>query len=288
VQLNHLPRYDAHHKVRRIEQASCIEHLGEVRAVWLISEWGMGEDGFVAAVRQLKHETNKPIYRLDLSEYKNRDQLSDSIKQTLDVGLDRFCELLANAGVSSLILDNVTVSADQQSIVERDLEELVQIVLEYCPNLNVFLRARRAPQNAALPVVEVKALDEADLRNYLLDHERCGPNLVTAQSVSELHRYTEGIPTRIDRALRELEVVSLSDILSNNSDLAVHNTALADVSPSLRFTIKELADSTDPVLQRSFSLLKALSVFPQGEQLSRIKRFNSSQACNRAFRPKID
>jgi len=235
----------------------------------------MGEDGFVASIRQFKQEATKPIYRLDLSEYKNRDQLSDSIKETLDVGLDRFCELLANAGVSSLILDNVTVSVGQQTVAERDLEELVQIILEYCPNLTVFLRAVRAPQNGLLPVVEIKALDEADLRNYLLDHERGGPNFVTTQSVSELHRYTDGIPTRIDRALRELEVVPLSDLLSNNSDLAVHNTTLADASPSLRLTIKELAGSDDPVLQRSYSLLKALSVFPQGEQLSRIKRFNS-------------
>jgi hypothetical protein len=91
-----------------------------------------------------------------------------------------------------------------------------------------------------------------------------------------LQPYTEGIPTRIDRALRELEVVPLSDLLSNNSDLAVHNTTLADASPSLRLAIRELANSDDPVLQRSYSLLKALSVFPQGEQLSRIKRFNST------------
>jgi tetratricopeptide (TPR) repeat protein len=37
--------------------------------------------------------------------------------------------------------------------------------------------------------------------------------------------------------------------------------------------VQELADSTNPTLQRAFDLLKALTLFPQGEQLTRIKRF---------------
>ncbi len=274
----HLPKYQAHSNVRKIEQASCLEHLNEIRAVWLISDWGIGEDGFISGIRQIRSETSKAIYRLDLSDYESRDQLSDSIKQNLDVGLDRFCELLANAGTVSLLLDNVNVGVGAATLPERDLEELVQIVLEYCPNATIFLRARRSPQNSLLPVVELKALDEADLRNYLLDHERGGPTVATAQAVSELHRYTEGIPARIDRALKELEVVPLADLLSNNSDFSVQSVTVTEVSPALRATILEFAQSPDPVLNRAFSLLKALSVFPQGEQLNRIRRFNSTSA----------
>jgi predicted MPP superfamily phosphohydrolase len=272
----HLPKYEAHYKVRRIEQATCIEHLGEVRAVWLSSEWGMGEDGFVASVRQARNEPSRAVYRLDLSEYKNRDQLSDSIKQALDVGLDRFCELLANAGKSILLLDNIAVASGQSELSNTDLEELIAIVLEYCPNLTVFFRSVRAPQNTLFPVVTLNALDEADLRNYLLDHERGGASLVTTQSVTEIHRYTEGIPARIDRALKELEVVPLSELLSSNSDLAVHGTSISEASPSLRLAISELSGTSDSVLRRSYSLLKALCVFPHGEQLTRIKRFNST------------
>jgi tetratricopeptide (TPR) repeat protein len=48
------------------------------------------------------------------------------------------------------------------------------------------------------------------------------------------------------------------------------------VSPALAKAIESLAVSTDTALKRSFLLLKALSLFPQGEQLSRIKRFQSA------------
>jgi hypothetical protein len=44
-------------------------------------------------------------------------------------------------------------------------------------------------------------------------------------------------------------------------------------APSLTTAIKELADSGEAKNQRTYGLLKVLSLFPKGEQLGRIKRF---------------
>jgi Calcineurin-like phosphoesterase len=39
----HLPLYVAHLNVRRVEQQLCVDGLSERHAVWLISDWGMGD-----------------------------------------------------------------------------------------------------------------------------------------------------------------------------------------------------------------------------------------------------
>lgn len=53
------------------------------------------------------------------------------------------------------------------------------------------------------------------------------------------------------------------------------------MSPALVRTIKDLSTSTNDLNTRSFALLKVLSMFPQGEQFSRVRRFFGT----RAFHP---
>jgi hypothetical protein len=93
-----------------------------------------------------------------------------------------------------LLLDNIQLGApvaEGAIAPENDLEELVKIILEYCPDLTIFLRARRAPRQLSLPIVEIKQLDQADLKAYVSDHERGGPNAATPESIAILHRHTD-------------------------------------------------------------------------------------------------
>jgi hypothetical protein len=71
-----------------------------------------------------------------------------------------------------------------------------------------------------------------------------------------------------------LEVVTLSELVNSNSDVSIVNAPLANSHPGIARAVRELAEATDSTQQRAFALLKALTVFPQGEQLMRIKRFN--------------
>src|SRR6185437_15583049 len=156
----------AHLNVRWVEQQKCLASLLEGRAVWIVAEWGMGADGFVSSILVHRGHTGRPTYRLDLGEYTSRDQFLDSIKQTIECSFERFCDVVSNAGPAYLLLDNfVTGLATVEGSLspERDLEHLVTTILEYCPELRVFMRVRRVPQHHNFPVVELKALDEADL-----------------------------------------------------------------------------------------------------------------------------
>jgi hypothetical protein len=182
--------------------------------------------------------------------------------------------VISQSGESLLLLDNFPAGAADNNLghADSDIEDLVKVILEYCPSLTILIRSRRNPASYAIPLVQLRALDEADLRIYILEHRRGGPELASSASIGVLMRHTDGIPTRIDRTLKDLEVIPLSELMSMDSDVMTISAEEA-TSPSLSKVIKELAASGDLRYQRSFFLLKVLSLFPQGEQLTRIKRF---------------
>lgn len=273
----HLPLLPAHLSVRRVEQQSCLDALSAHRCLWLVSDWGMGEDGFLSSVKHAKGHISTPTFRIDFSDFVNREQLFENLKSKLGCSLDRFAEEVANVGVSYVIFDDFPVSfadGESETSAEDDLQELVAIILEFCPQLTVIIKARRAPKRPTFPIVELTALDVADLRTYVSDHEKGGPDRANTATVSALHRHTDGIPTRVDQALKHLEVVTLSELLSSNTDLMMTTPIGGRFHPALVRSLRELGESSDANERRVFSLLKALMIFPQGERLSRIKRFN--------------
>lgn len=269
----------AHLNVRRVDQQRCLAALSDRRAVWLIADWGMGEDGFVSSIQAARNQNGRPTYRLDLSEYKDRESFFSAVKQKFQCSFERFCELISNEGPAYLLLDDIPSGVSVMEgarTVEHDVEDLVDAILEYCPELNVFLRAHRVPQQPNVDVVELKPLDEADLKTYVVDHDRGGSRYESPNAVACLYRHTEGVPAHVERSLSELEVVTLDELASSSSDFVATKTALSEAPPPLSRTIRELASATEPTLRRSFELLRVLTVFPEGEQLSRIKRFDGT------------
>jgi len=272
--LYHLPFVPAHANVRTIEQRKLAAALTTTRAAWIIADWGMGEDSFLGSAPSIK-DTVFPVYRLDLSEYGSRAQFLDTIKNTLECSFQQLCELISECEGCLLILDNFPMSGSLVGSSDdiTDFEDLVRLVLEYCPTLRIIVRSRRVPHPSSLPSVQLRPLDEGDLRTYVLDHDRGGSQLSSPTAIETLARYTDGIPTRIDRSLRDLEVTTLSELVNSNSDLTPTVIPPPDVSPALLKTLTDISRSKDVVQARSFSLLKVLSLFPQGEQLARIRRF---------------
>jgi predicted MPP superfamily phosphohydrolase len=270
------PASPAHTHVRNVEQKLTIDALHSQRVCWIAAEWGLGEDGFISTIKT-KISSASPVYKVDLSEFQNRGQFSELLKRNLGFNFERFCQLLSESGGSILLLDNVMATQSlPDAFSDEELEKLVNVVLEYCPTLKVILRSHRRPGTSAFTTVQISTLDAADLRSYVSDHPAGTTVPKTQSAIDQLHRYTEGIPSRIDQALRELQVVSLSDLVSSDVDFAVPNPASLRSLDSLVIAIRSLSESSDTATRKEFALLKALSLFPQGESLGRIERFHST------------
>lgn len=180
-------------------------------------------------------------------------------------------------GASYILLNDIPV--DQPTLpgaipVELDIEALARIITEFASSTRVLLRTQRPPRNGAqAAIVEHKPLDEADVAIYLRDSPLARGALYQPDKIAELFRLTDGVPSRLDNALRELEVTSLDDLVSSNSDLGVASVAVA-APQALVAAVAELEASQDTAEQRAHALLKALAALPQGEQLGHIARLN--------------
>lgn len=276
----HISTAEEHNNVRQIEQNLCCQSLKEKRAVWIVSEWGMAASAFLWVVQNKLGESSANIYRIDINKFSTREVFLNEIQYQIGCSFEQLCEFLSVQNPAYLIFDDIPVgerAITENYIFEHDLEDMVLTVLQYCPNLRVLLRSRRIPIKTIFPVVELKSFDEPDTRAYILAHKLGGKPLDEVDVINQLYRHTDGVPSRIDSALKDLEIISLSDLSGINTDISGSTNSGVAVPNALFRAVHEISDSSDPVLKRSFELLKTLTIFPQGERLERIRRFHGAE-----------
>lgn len=269
----HLQPAPENRDVRMIEINRCIKALNEKRCVWVAAEWGMGYDGFLWFLQCTRGDQFAVTYRLDFSKFTSLAGLLDSVKSTTGLTLERIVVGLQSAERTYLILDDVPNASTSNHLLLTKLESMVETILQHCQGLVVVVRSRVEPARANIVSVALQSLDLADTRSYLLNHRSGGTKYSSSESVMLIHRHTDGVPLAIDSALKNLEVVSLSELPALMPDIAgeINDGGVEDLA--VKRALEELAGSEDPVLAKSYKLLKALVMFPKGEPISRIKGF---------------
>ncbi|RZI59361.1 MAG: metallophosphoesterase [Rubrivivax sp.] len=274
---------EAHAAVRKGERSVFLAALKEKRQAWLVTDWGLAGDEFIYGVQLQLLGRRGPIYYLDLHKFHTQEEVVEGLSERIGCGFTRLCSGLADEGEAILVLDDVELeqvasATGDTSAIAQQIQGLVQVILDYCPELCVIVRSRSAPSDTSLQVIELTALDEPDTALYLGAHPKGGAHLTKPDAAGRLHRHTDGIPFQIDIALKEMDVVGLRDLLEIDTDVAGKQIVNRDVSPSLARTIQELAEARDDVSSRAYALLKVLAMFPQGEQYARVRRFFGTRA----------
>ena len=276
----YLPASSASTNVRRVEQRMARAGLETGRVAWIVADWGAGSDGFLKTVASEAGVPDRSCFRLDLSDFVSRVDYLAGAKSRLGFTVEQLCEALSEAGRGLLIVDEIPLT---QSIIEpglatieNEVEVIVDAITTYCPNLFVVIRSRQTPRNFSKPIITLSPLDEVDLRVYVSEHEHGGAEFTSVKAVSAIFRHTDGVPARVDSILRELELITIDQLASIDPDLN-HTEIIPDHVPlALAEAVAALEKSEEPTLKRSFDLLKALSSFPQGESIERLKRFYGS------------
>lgn len=266
---------EQHLAIRPLQQQSCMESMRQKRMAWVCADWGLGRDGFLWSVSKRMGREHQVTYRIDLGNYKIRDEFLSNFSTAVGCSFPDFCRALTSAGPCILLLDEAPTSIGDQVVPAsgHDAEKLAMMLRDFCPNTIVFLLARQAPKVHTIDVIRLDALDEADTRTYLLAHPSAGPEARSARGVSEIFRHTDGLPVRIDRALGTLRVVSLAELgPPTGTDLIGSPSATEAIPMSLVNAVSELENSSDPVSKRSWLLLKVLAILKYGESLQRLKR----------------
>lgn len=264
----------AYSEIRKIEQERGISELRGGKALWVVSDWGLGTAEYIHAL-QNKINTEVQAFELDIHECKNAEQLLAHVQQLLGCSFEQMCQYLATAGDCILILDDADISLTSTPSAERDLIEIIDAVRSFAPNVNLIFTSRLSPGLTTIRVIKLQPLNEADTGAFLKAHPLSGgAEKVTAAFVSAIYRHTDGIPARLESALKHIQLVGTEELASLNSDIAGKNAGEFEVAPGLIAAINDLETTQDPSVTRAYQLLKALAMFPAGERFNTVRRFN--------------
>ena len=156
-----------------------------------------------------------PSYRIDCEGCRSREDLFDYSREQLGMSLQEFCAALSQIPNAHLFFDNVMTDVEAHSVGPRysmQLEEITEVILDYCPEAKVVLIGRTSPKRPRFKCVELRPLDEADTVRISTHTRKEGLSLLTIE-LSSSYRRSEGIPIHVDRFLRVLKVLSLNELL---------------------------------------------------------------------------
>lgn len=273
-----LPSSEPARHVRIIEQQACLELLSTHRLAWIVADWGSGVDEFIEAMIARLEPSKMPVFQIDMGGYRGRDEMLDGIHRDFGAGFQQICEALSRRPECVLIFDDVEVarSSGEANVEFLDaLEDMANAVLQYCPNARLIFRSRRPPAQTTKHVVELSALNDLDAMLYIQNHPAGGTDVATESFVRKIVGHTDGLPTRIDVALRDIELIGVDGLHLVNPDVAGKSGNLQAPPIGLAETVAQL-ENEDPEARRAARLLSVLSLFPRGEYFESIRRFDHS------------
>lgn len=266
-----------HSSIRIVEQRLFRQALIEKSAAWLVSDWNYGSEEFLWSVFNSLDSILPLTFHFSLSGYSGRESFFTEFRVQAGCSFPEFSKSVAGQQRIILVLDDVPVhnSDPERGDAEFDIEDLVEAFLDYCPNSLIVLSASKTPNTSRFPVVALKPLEEADVKSYLTQIGGVANQYSDASSISDIFRITEGLPLEIDQLLRQLQYASLSDILEDRSKSESSASLAENGQKSLQVSISRIRNSSDPVMQRAFRLLRVLAIFPIGETVARLRNLES-------------
>lgn len=257
---------------RRVETNQVIESLRRHRFAWIVSEWDMGGDDFLAVLKQYEKSAETSLYRLDMRSFNGLEDDNSFRVLCPDGDVNKLFECLEACGPAYLLLDNVSVGqGNQDSNIIRGILTLTESIKDFSPETKIIVRSGRIFHSAHVRPVILRSLDQAECKVYVDVHpdgKNAGEDNV---SFGDIYDYTQGLPRSIDRLLKQLEYSSFSEIANGSSDQSIDDNA--DISLETKIIINTLRAESDKG-SRLYDLLLALSVFQFGETIETIKYYN--------------
>ena len=264
---------DQHIGIRVPAQQACIAAIALERMVWICTDWGLGTDGFLYSVVKSMGYQENPIYRIDLGNYIKRSEFLERFPELYGCSFSEYCKNLLQVGPAILIFDEAPSDNIYESNIVSDVESLGNMVLDFCPQVTILAITRVPPTTGKFSKISLTPLDEVETRAYVLSHKNCQSDIKNPSSISEIHKLTGGVPSKIEKVLKSLRVVNLSDLQVGG---LITNPSESEVVPrALSTAIEAIFNSLDSNLKRTGLMLKLLCILPHGETLQKIRRFDS-------------
>lgn len=267
-----------HKHVRLDEQTQFEAGLREGRSVWVVADWGIGKAEFLScAIERFRTPEGAPeVFHLRCDEATSTDDIEALFLQQFGMALQKFCFFASSHRAPFLLLDGIHPDLSGGPALMA-LGRLATAVLDYCPHLRIIYICGSRPSLDTCAIVELRPLDAPDSRTYVLNHPDASAYLHNAEIIERLHERSEGLPMHLDRMLRELKVSSLAAIVEGDIERNIPGELIEPTPRALIHAVKELEDSDDKNIKRSFRLLKVLSILQYGETLDSLHHYLTTE-----------
>lgn len=263
-----------------VDKESFKQIISADRLAWLVAPWDVDGEMFLACVEYLGI-LSKTLYRIDCHRYVNCSSFVEALQNDLGISVDSLFNALAGEQEVVLLFDNIQTEKYASGLgMFSEARNFSELLTKRCPNVRIVFKTTHDVANAGLDPVVLKVMDEVDCGRYVLSHP-LGFRVSEAELAGgEVFLTTNGSSVAIDRLLARLEYMCLSDLGGVSSDSLLKNVFVEDIPDVLKAQVDRLQELSSDY---TFELLKCLTVFPFGEDISNLKYFDK----DKAFYPRL-
>ncbi|MBX8508969.1 hypothetical protein K5D34_04580 [Pseudomonas cichorii] len=249
--------------------------LSSDKLAWLVAPWDVDGEMFLACTENLGI-VSKTLYRIDCCNYANYSSFLEALQNDLGISADILCHALTGEQEVALLFDHIQAEKYPSGLsVFSEARNFSERLSNRCPNVHIVFKTTHDMANAGLDPVVLRAMDEVDTGRYVLSHPSGFRVSEVELSGGEIYLITKGSSVVTDRLLARLEYMSLLDFGGVNSDSFLNNVFPDELPSVLKAQVDRLQKLSSDF---TFDLLKCLTVFPFGEDISNLKYFDRDKA----------
>ena len=258
--------------IRSGELESAAECLVRDKFIWVQAEWGMGKDDFINVLisKTMKCESISKVI-VDCEACINIEEVLLAVEKQTNLSLQEIAINMPDGIPSIFIFDNIS----KELIVDfkEGLNDIRQILKDINPNIFFVFFTRYSASNVNNCII-LKELDRQETSLYIENNPKFVDLNIDEDTCEVIFARTNGVPMLIDYVANQLRYVDISHVDVFEGDI---NTLSEPVPKALLAAYSSLEHAEKKEGSRALTLLNILSLLPQGEQLSKIRRIYHTQ-----------
>lgn len=263
-----------HSRVRINERLNFEATLASGRIGWLVADWQMGKDGFIASTLNSlgSNQALENVYRLDCGHIQEVEDMFEDAGSQLGVTFVEFAALVEHIEQPTLILEDVPSALIRSSSKRSEFIQKLESAVNFVPSLRIIATLRQWPEGVESPrPVILNPFDGHDLLRYLSGHPDGKELLRRRDRLEDVLSHTGGLPAGIDQLISKSNVLPLDDLLDDHTS-ASSNVSGEAIPKTLEMAVAAVFSPQSENDRRKLSLLKLMTVLKDGETFEGLKR----------------
>lgn len=273
------PVLPSHKKIRETERNKVSENIKYNRFAWIVTKWGLGEDGFIGSLLTRSEINDANCFSINCDDVRDIKQVMKLFENTFQTSFNNLIDVVSKLDNPLIVFNRVNPALFETRSSSNDFLKFIKSILDFATKLKIAVITEQKPNEP--DYTELLSLDAPSVRLYASVYNLKELELDNYIAIEKLHRISSGLPVYLDSFLEQLKVCSLSDLI--DGELTTGEVgAIEKIGSSPMFSvIRSLQNSNEDSDKRSFELLKILSLLYNGEIFERINHFYS----NMTFHP---